>query len=141
MTSGFKLNTNATSCTHTMASKSVTIVALLGLAAMGGFGTLGAGFQDGLFGAITATTGVTGARGAIFPGGPKPYRQSYTGIGAIDNTLVTLIAFFTFGIDDPAKTWDFSFVYWYLMAHFGSGMCLMLLEGYRKGNSGRVASW
>lgn len=117
----------------------VTVLILASCAFLGGYGTLGAGFQNGFFESISKAAG-QGAAAAYFPGGPEPYRTRYTGIAAIDNQLVTLIAFFIFIIDGP-QTWDITLSYWYLMLHFCAGMCLLALEGLRKGNRGRLVSW
>ena len=120
-------------------SRVAAVVALLACAAFGGYGTFGAGFQNGMFDTITkASEG--GAAKMVFPGGPTPYRTSYTGIAAVDDHLVTLVAFFTFIIDAP-QTYDITLSYVYLMAHFWAGMCLLLLEGTRNGNRGKVVSW
>jgi len=120
-------------------SRVPVVLALLACAGFGGYGTLGAGFRDGMFGTITKAT-EAGASTAVFPGGPTPYRTSYTGVGLLDDRLVPLLAFFTFIIDGP-QTWDITLSYWYLMAHFGAGMCLLLLEGTRRGNRRRAVSW
>ncbi len=115
-----------------------TVTALLGCAALGAYGTLVTGSRNGLFDSISRATGAGGA--PYYPGGPTPYRTEYTGIEPVDKHLAFLVTFFTLIIDGP-QTRDVALSYWYLMAHFGAGMCLLLLEGCRKGNQWRAVSW
>ena len=122
-------------------SRAATITILATCAAFGAYGTFGAGFKNGLFDSIARSVGhEVEVKDKYFPGGPAPYKTTYTGIEAIDGQLVTLIAFFTYIIDGP-KTWDAVLVYWYLMSQFCAGWTLLSLEGLRKGNKGHVVSW
>lgn len=100
---------------------------------------MGAGFNNGLFDSMTKSAGHQ-VKDKYFPGGPAPYKTSYTGIQAIDDHLVTLIVFFIYIIDGP-RTWDVVLVYWYLMAQLCAGWMLLSMEGLRQGNRGRVVSW
>lgn len=100
---------------------------------------MGAGFKNGLFDSMTKSAGHQ-IKDKYFPGGPAPYKTSYTGVQAIDDHLVTLISFFIYIIDGP-KTWDVVLVYWYLMAQFCAGWMLLSMEGLRQGNRGRIVSW
>ncbi|KAJ9150778.1 hypothetical protein NKR23_g3349 [Pleurostoma richardsiae] len=121
-------------------SRVVVILILLGCAGFGGYGTFGAGSQNGLFEVISNSAGRPAASERYIPGGPEPIRTRYTGIVAIDDHVIVLVAFFTFLIDGP-QTWDITLSYWYLMAHFCAGWTLMALEGLRKGNRGKLVSW
>jgi hypothetical protein len=116
------------------------ILILLGCAGFGGYGTFGAGSQNGLFEVISNSAGRPAASERYIPGGPEPIRTRYTGVVAIDDHVIVLVAFFTFLIDGP-QTWDITLSYWYLMAHFCAGWTLMALEGLRKGNRGKLVSW
>ncbi|KAK7743270.1 hypothetical protein SLS53_004355 [Cytospora paraplurivora] len=107
--------------------------------AFGAYSTIGTGIKNGLFDSIGRSAGRK-VVDKYFPSGPAPYRTTYTGIEAIDNPLIIIIAFFTYIIDGP-RTWDVVLVYWYLMAHFCAGWTLLSLEGLRKANKGRVVSW
>ncbi len=77
---------------------------------------------------------------AYIPGGVHPFKNTYTGIPAIDNTLLVLVPFFAYILDTP-QSWAITASMWYLLAHFFSACCLLFLEGVRRGNSGRVVSW
>jgi hypothetical protein len=121
------------------AGRGLVIVFLLGCAFLGGWGTFGAGAQSGFFESIEKSVG-KGAETAYYPGSPRPCPTKYTGIHLLDQRIAFLVTFFTFLIDGP-QTWDITLSYCYLAAHFCGGMLLIQLEGFRKGNRGRVASW
>lgn len=120
-------------------SRPAAIAILVAWAAFGVYGTFVAGFSNGLFDSISKSAGHE-VKDRYFPGGPAPYKTTYTGIEAVDNQLVTLIVFFTYIIDGP-KTWDVVLVYWYTMAQFCAGWTLLSLEGLREGNRGHAVSW
>jgi len=112
---------------------------LLGCTALGGYGTLGAGSQNGFFDSITVSAG-SGAGTAYFPAGPKPYLTHFTGISAVDDLLVKIVSFFVFAIDGE-HSWDVTLPYCYLMMQFAGGMSLVMMEGWRKGNRRSAARW
>lgn len=120
-------------------SRLATIGILAACSAFGAYSTIGTGIKNGLFDSIGRSAGRK-VVDRYFPGGPAPYKTTYTGIEAIDDPLVIIIAFFTYIIDGP-KTWDVVLVYWYLMAQFCAGWTLLSLEGLRKANKGHVVSW
>ncbi|KUI68481.1 hypothetical protein VM1G_04663 [Cytospora mali] len=125
--------------TSSIIPRSATIATLAACAVLGAYGTFVAGIKNGLFDSITKSAGQK-VHDKYFPGGPAPYKTTYTGFDVIDGHLIILIAFFTYIIDGP-KTWDVVLVYWYLMSQFCAGWTLLSLEGLRKGNKGRVVSW
>lgn len=119
----------------------LTIAILAGCSALGAYATFGAASKNGLLAAIGKAVGSdVEPEAKHFPGGPTPYKTTYTGITAIDDTLLTLIAFFIILLDGP-KTQDTVWVSRYLMTQFLAGWVLLTLEGLRKGNKGRVVSW
>ncbi|ROV88132.1 hypothetical protein VMCG_10420 [Cytospora schulzeri] len=120
-------------------SRPVTLVILAACAAFGAYGTMGAGLRNGLFDSMTKSVG-RDVEDKYFAGGPAPYKTAYTGVEAIDDHLITLVAFFIYIIDGP-KTWGVVLVYWYLMAQLCAGWMLLSMEGLRQGNRGRVVSW
>lgn len=123
----------------TTALRILAISILISLSAFGAYCTFGAAAKNGLFAAITKASGPN-AEPKYFPGGPVPYKTTYTGIAALDDKLVTLIAVFTAILDGP-KTEDVSWVSRYLMLQFLAGWTLISLEGLRQGNRGRIVSW
>lgn len=119
----------------------LTIAILAGCSAFGAYATFGAASQNGLLAAISKAVGANvKPKSRHFPGGPTPYKLTYTGIAGIDDHLVTLISFFTIILDSP-KTQDVVWVTRYLMTHFLAGWMLISLEGLRQGNKGRIVSW
>lgn len=120
-------------------SRPATIAILAACSAFGAYGTLVAGFNNGLFDSITKSTGHD-VKDKYFPTGPAPYKMTYTGIEAIDEYFVGLIGFFIYIIDGP-KTWDVVLVYWYLISQLCAGWMLLSMEGLRLGNRGRIVSW
>jgi hypothetical protein len=73
-------------------------------------------------------------------GGVHPFKNTYTGILAIDNTLLKLVPFFAYILDTP-QSWAITASLWYLLTHFFAASCLLFLEGLRRGNGGRIVSW
>lgn len=117
----------------------VLVLALLALCAIaGGYGTMAAGFRNGFF--KTLTDCLEDPAGPYIPGGPEPFKTRYTGVSAVDEHLVFLVAFFAAFIDGE-KSWSALLAFWYLLAHFWAGWTLLSLEGLRKGNKGRSVSW
>lgn len=96
------------------------------------------GSKNGFFEIITNTAGRR--KEAFISGGVHPLKTTYTGIPAVDSQLMALIGFFAYSLD-LEQSWDVTLSFWYLMAQFFAAWCLLLLEGVRKGNAGRAASW
>lgn len=145
LTHGASQTTGRATSTSNMAPSAthrwLTIAILAGCSAFGAYATLGAASQNGLFAAITKAVGSdVKPKSKHFPGGPAPYKLSYTGIAGIDDHLLTLISFFTIILDGP-KTLDMVWVTRYMMTQFLAGWVLISLEGLRQGNKGRIASW
>lgn len=119
----------------------LTIAVLAGCSAFGAYATLSTASKNGLLAAISKAVGSqVKPKSRHFPGGPAPYKLSYTGIARIDDSLLTLISFFTLILDGP-KTLDLVWVSRYLMTQFLAGWVLISLEGLRQGNKGRIVSW
>ncbi|KAL1882920.1 hypothetical protein Daus18300_000558 [Diaporthe australafricana] len=119
----------------TTSARALTIGILLSCAAFGAYGTFGAASNNGLLESVGQAVAQK-----QFLGGPEPHKMTYTGIEAIDNHLVFLIAFFVVILDGPT-TWDVRAVYWCLMADFAAAWMFIRLEGHRSGNRGRIVSW
>ena len=122
-----------------LSSRSLTAALLVGLSLFGGFGVWGSGFIGGSFEALeTAAKPKTGK--PFYPGGPPPDRTQFTGVESVDGHIRILLGFFTLAIDAP-QTWAETLAYYNFMIHFAGGSILIILEGMRKGNVGRVVSW
>lgn len=119
-----------------MYSRILTSAALAAICAFGFYGALGAASYNGLFSAITQTT--------LFPpscpGGPEPFRTTYTGWAPLDQQFAFVVCFFSIGLQGP-QTADVSWATGYLTLHFFAGWLLLCLEGLRRGNRGRLVSW
>lgn len=80
----------------TNTARYVTIAILAGCSAFGAYATMGTSSRNGLFAALTKAAGHgVKAKSKYFPGGPAPYKTTYTGVEAIDNQLLVLIGFFS----------------------------------------------
>lgn len=125
----------------TPAHRWLTILLLAGCSAFGAYATFGAASRNGLLEAITKAVGKdVKLKSKHIPGGPTPYKTTYTGIAAIDDPLLVLVAFFTIILDGP-KTLDTVWVVRYLTTQFLAGWVIITLEGLREGNKGRIVSW
>lgn len=124
--------------TSTSPSRALALTLLLSCAVVGGYGTMAAGFKNGFFKALANCT--REATDPYIPGGPTPFKTRYTGIDAVDNHLVVLVAFFA-ALIDGEKGWEATLSSWYLMAQLWAGWSLLSLEGLRRGNKGRAVSW
>lgn len=118
--------------------RALVLVLLAACGIAGGYGTMVAGFKNGFFEAITNCA--QEATIPYIPGGPAPFTTQYTGIAALDNRLVFLVAFFA-ALIDGEKGWEVTLSFWYLMAQLWAGWTLLSLEGLRNGNKGRAVSW
>ena len=127
------------SASHSVIPKALTVVIISACGSLGVYGTLVTGSQNGLFNAISHSLGPT-AREPFSLGGPAPLRTAFTGIDAIDRQLSILVAFFTIAVDGP-RSWDVTLSQWYLLGQFCAGFSLLVLEGLRQGNQGKLVSW
>lgn len=77
----------------------------------------------------------------VLRGAPEPFRRTYTGVEAIDRTLSILVAFFAALLSDPGAGWDaYALVVW-MIGQTGAAWNILLLEGLRAGNRGRIVSF
>ncbi|KAI1144369.1 hypothetical protein F5Y05DRAFT_25319 [Hypoxylon sp. FL0543] len=74
-------------------------------------------------------------------GAPAPFKRQFTGIRGLDRQLATLTGFFAALIDDPGAGWDTTAFFVWGMAQFVAGWTILVLEGRRSGNRGRLVSW
>lgn len=79
--------------------------------------------------------------GAEILGAPTPFKRVFTGIAGLDRYLAVLVAFFASLIDDGGAGWEVTAFYIWGMAQFAAGWTLLVLEGRRSGNRGRIVSW
>lgn len=125
----------------TRIARFITIAILAACSAFGAYATLGTASRNGLLASLARAIGPgVKAKAKYFPGGPAPFKTTYTGIAAIDDQLLLLISFFSI-ILDTAKTQDVSWVSRYLLTQFLAGWVLLSVEGLRHGNKGRIVSW
>ncbi|KAI1340542.1 hypothetical protein F5Y15DRAFT_378979 [Xylariaceae sp. FL0016] len=120
-----------------MSSTRFALVPLfLGAAIFGGYATIGSITKNG-FGEVIGA--LKEGRVAILRGAPEPYKTAYTGVAAIDNQLSVLVAFFSPLVDGPVPA-DVRLFYVWGMAQFVASWTLLMLEGLRVGNRGRLVS-
>ena len=107
---------------------------LLILLSVAGFWTLwGFPYQNGLLKILSQES----QKGALIPGPTiAPMKQTYTGIGAVDKQLTTLVSFFYTAIDGNRADVSLSFLY--LGGQVLSSWVLIMIEGLRRGNSGKL---
>ncbi|KAI1451363.1 hypothetical protein F4805DRAFT_104633 [Annulohypoxylon moriforme] len=79
--------------------------------------------------------------GAELLGAPKPFKRSFTGVEGLDRYLSVLVAFFASLVDDNGAGWEVTAFYIWGMAQFAAGWTVLVLEGRRSGNRGRIVSW
>lgn len=110
---------------------------LVGLSVFGFRTTIGPMTTNGL-GKLLAdvTAGSTELLGA-----PTPFKREYTGIRGLDRQLSVLVGFFSALIDDRGAGWDTTAFFIWGIAQFAAGWTLLVLEGRRSGNRGRLVSW
>lgn len=120
-------------------SRALTIAALAGLCGLGFYSTLLASSTNGLVPALLKATVPTEAEARYCPGAPAPFKDTYTGIAAVDDKLRLLVCFFAIVIDAP-QTPDVAWVSGYLGVQLFAGWLLLSLEGLRYGNRGRIVS-
>ncbi|KAI2464703.1 hypothetical protein F4781DRAFT_436167 [Annulohypoxylon bovei var. microspora] len=83
---------------------------------------------------------VSGA-GAELLGAPTPFKREFTGVQGLDRYLSVLVAFFASLVDDHGAGWEVTAFYVWGMAQFAAGWTVLVLEGRRSGNRGRIVSW
>lgn len=116
------------------------VASLLACALVGGYAAVGSmdrsGFSDAIFAhVVDAEPGAGG-----FPGAPAPLLRRYTGIEAVDYVLAVLVGFFSGLIGGDVAPQYRLFTLWG-MTQFGACWTLVVLEGLRAGNRGRLVSW
>ncbi|OTA52635.1 hypothetical protein K449DRAFT_340536 [Hypoxylon sp. EC38] len=74
-------------------------------------------------------------------GAPTPFKREYTGIRGVDQQLSVLVGFFSALIDDRGSSWENTAFFVWGMGQFAAGWTLLVLEGRRSGNRGRLVSW
>lgn len=74
----------------------------------------------------------------MFPGSQSPLARNYTGVGAVDRQLTTLVAFFgpvVQGGNEPLNLFSL-----FGLGQFGVAWTLLTMESFRKGNQGKAVS-
>lgn len=108
------------------------IVAQVLLAALGFWTLWPFPYNNGLLKFLGAQT----EPGAVIPGPTvAPMKQTYTGIGPVDNQLTILVSFFYTAID--GNRGDISIAFLSLGSHVIAAWVLITLEGLRTGNKGK----
>lgn len=72
------------------------------------------------------------------PGTQEPLRRVYTGVGAVDHQLTVLAVFFWEVVDGGMP--NASLHAFHLAGQFGAAWTIVVLEGLRKGNRGKIIS-
>jgi len=67
-----------------------------------------------------------------------PLVKTYTGVGPIDRQVTVLVSFFAPVVD--SKNGALSLASVFGLGQFGAAWTLMMMEGSRQGNKGRVVS-
>ncbi|KAH6652690.1 hypothetical protein BKA67DRAFT_659375 [Truncatella angustata] len=75
-----------------------------------------------------------------FPGAPKPVFREFTSIKTVDGALAALVAYFSALFDGEIAP-QFSLYSYWAFWQFMPLSVLVVLEGMRAGNRGKVASW
>ena len=108
------------------------VVAQIALAVLGFWALWPFPYNNGLLKHLKAQTEV----GAVIPGPTiAPMRQSYTGIGPVDNQLTVLVSFFYTAID--GNRGDVSITFLSLGSHVIAAWVLITIESLRAGNKGK----
>lgn len=92
--------------------------------------------RNGTFDALYAVVAQTEPK---IPGTHIPVSQKYTGIEAVDRHLMFLVMFFTPVVDGKSEA--VMLFCGFACGQFGAAWLLIMLEGLRKGNLGKVVSW
>lgn len=75
-----------------------------------------------------------------FPGAPKPVFREYTGAKSLDDALAALVAYFS-AIFDGKVAPQFSLYVFWAFFQFMPLSVLVVFEGLRVGNRGKIAGW
>ncbi|KAH8671247.1 hypothetical protein BX600DRAFT_242600 [Xylariales sp. PMI_506] len=75
-----------------------------------------------------------------FPGAPKPHFRNYTGVANVDVVLAALAAFFS-GLLDGDVAPEYTLYAIWAFLQFMSLSVLVILEGFRPGNKGKLVAW
>ncbi|KAH8595612.1 hypothetical protein B0O99DRAFT_511850 [Bisporella sp. PMI_857] len=116
--------------------RTLALVLLPLLSILGAFGTWTLGSKNGLFKGIVELIEQEDAR---FPGTKDSLVRSYTGIKAIDHQLQILVIFFAPVVD--SSNGNLSLFSITGAGQFGAAWTLLMLEGMRQGNRGKVVSF
>ena len=108
---------------------------LVALSALGAYLTWGLALSNGT---ITMMEYTRNVEPQVLPGTDSPLKQSYIGIQAVDNQLTVLVLFFWQLVDGSmpnASLSTFRFA-----SQFVPGWGLVVIEGMRSGNKGKIIS-
>lgn len=75
-----------------------------------------------------------------FPGAPKPVFRSFTGVQVLDGALAVLVAYFSALFDGDVAP-QFNIYGFWAFWQFVPLSVLVVLEGLRAGNRGRLVGW
>ena len=110
----------------------VPIALEIALAALGFWTLWGFPYKNGLLAILKSQT----EAGAMIPGPTAaPMRQTYTGIGPVDNQLTILVSFFYTAID--GNRGDVSLSFFGLGGHVLASWVLITIESLRSGNKSK----
>ena len=119
-------------------SRPVLAAALLGCSALGFYATVGVMATNGLGDAILSYVIEPPHRG--LPGAPEPMVVEYTAFTPIDTILRLQVGYFSALFDGDVAPETRLFAIWG-MVQFGACWALLVLEGLRAGNRGKLISW
>ena len=111
---------------------------LVGFSLLGAYAAVGAMTTNGFGDAINIYIVDPPHRG--FPGAPLPLLRKYTGVAAIDDVLAMPVGFFSALFDGDVAPEYRLYTLWG-MVQFAACWTLVVLEGLRVGNRGRLISW
>jgi hypothetical protein len=115
----------------------VTLAGIGGALYVGIQGTFVAGFQDGYFPFLGQLNNERPYQAPYHPPNPIP---RYTGIKAVDDQLVILVGFFAAMFLDE-RPYETRLLLLWLFGQFAAIWTVLLLEGVRRGNRGKIISW
>jgi hypothetical protein len=75
-----------------------------------------------------------------YPGAPKPAFRNYTGVKAVDGLLAALVAYFSALLDGQVEPQHKLYSFWAFFQFLPLAV-LLIMEGLRAGNRGKLASW
>lgn len=77
---------------------------------------------------------------AGFPGAPRPFFRDFTGLAPLDQAFAALVAYFSALLDGDVPPHVALYGVW-AFCQFMPLTILLLLEGWRDGNRGRLVGW